>query len=104
MIRSADLMTSAILSDPALHEDVRKDPERVLLEQADLAVSRTDAPGDRFIYRIVVTALGLVVLIVIGGLIYLDHAEIEAPEGLVALGSTAVGTLAGLLSPTPSPR
>jgi len=58
--------------------------------------------GDRLVYRIVVGALGLAVLVSIGGLIALTFADETAPEGLVALGPAAVGALAGLLAPSPA--
>lgn len=56
--------------------------------------------SDVFIYRLVVTFLGLTVIgTVIGGFILTFKAGAEIPQGLVALGSAAVGALAGLLAP-----
>jgi hypothetical protein len=60
--------------------------------------------GDRWIYRIVVIVLGLAVLITIGGgfgLAFIGSANYKMPPELVALGSAAVGALAGLLAPAP---
>jgi hypothetical protein len=70
---------------------------------------RGRAPGqspaiqeDVWIYRIVVAALGLVLLITaIGGvMVALGAARPQSMELLIALASGSVGALAGLLSPT----
>jgi hypothetical protein len=56
---------------------------------------------DRWIYRIVVMALGsTVVLSVVGG-IGLGIVGHPIPDGVIALGSAAVGALAGLLATPP---
>jgi hypothetical protein len=60
-----------------------------------------EAEKDVWIYRAVVGALGLTVLLTIVGLIVLALVGKPAPDGLIALGSAAVGALAGLLAPSP---
>lgn len=63
---------------------------------------RTPLVSDPWIYRIVVISLGLTVLAtVIGGLVIKVKSAQNIPEGLIALGSAAVGALAGLLAPPP---
>lgn len=57
--------------------------------------------SDPWIYRIVVSVLGLVVLAAVIGAIVLGFQWITIPETLTALGSAAVGALAGLLAPSP---
>lgn len=59
-------------------------------------------PEDPWIYRIVVAALGLVLLITaLGGVMIASGAtEAKSTELLIALASGSVGALAGLLSPT----
>jgi hypothetical protein len=62
--------------------------------------------SDVWIYRIVVGALALIVLITVIGGIYLaviskGDAKVGLPEGVIAIGSAAVGALAGLLAPSP---
>jgi len=55
------------------------------------------------VLSLVVSALGLAVLLAVNGGIYLAVKEVTTtPEILIALGSAAVGALAGLLVPTPS--
>ncbi len=59
---------------------------------------------DVWLYRMVVGVLGLVVLVSIVGAILLALNNTPTPEFLIALGSAAVGGLAGLLTPTPKSR
>ncbi|TVR09178.1 MAG: hypothetical protein EA385_07845 [Salinarimonadaceae bacterium] len=67
---------------------------------------RTPLQTDAWIYRIVVAVLGAVALTtVIGGIMLVYYgrgdAAISLPAGIVAIGSAAVGALAGLLAPSP---
>lgn len=70
---------------------------------AEEAINQLTAlQSDHWIYRIVVLALGLCVLSAMIGLILLSlRAGATVPDGLVAIGSAAVGALAGLLAPAP---
>jgi len=54
--------------------------------------------ADPWIYRFVVGVLGLLVLIVVFGAVVLGK---DIPQGILALGSAAVGGLVGLLVPSP---
>jgi hypothetical protein len=65
----------------------------------------TPLQTDRLIYRMVVGFLGsAVVLTIIGGFYLSIKTAATIPEGLIALGSAAVGALAGLLAPSPMGR
>ncbi len=55
---------------------------------------------DIWIYRIIVLALGLSVVVSILGAIGLAMTGKTIPEVLVALGSAAIGGLAGFLVPS----
>ncbi len=57
--------------------------------------------NDIWLYRIVVITLGLSVLASLIGGIVLAVQDRPTPELLIALGSAAVGGLAGLLAPSP---
>jgi hypothetical protein len=57
---------------------------------------------DKWIYRIVVLALGLIGLVAAVGGIVLVSGDRTVPEILIALGSAAVGAMAGLLAPSPA--
>ena len=58
-------------------------------------------PYDPWVYRIVVLVLGLAVLSSLVGTIMLTIQDRSTPELLIALGSAAMGGLAGLLAPSP---
>ena len=65
----------------------------------------TPLQSDRWIFRLVVSFLGVAVLLTIILGFYLSiKTAATIPEGLIALGSAAVGALAGLLAPSPMGR
>jgi hypothetical protein len=65
----------------------------------------TPLQSDKWVYRLVVCFLGFTVIgTVIGGFIISGKSAQDIPQGLVALGSAAVGALAGLLAPSPANR
>lgn len=62
---------------------------------------------DVIVYRIVVSLLGLVALITVLGPIIVSLANKatdvkDMPDGIIAIGSAAIGALAGLLAPNPN--
>lgn len=57
---------------------------------------------DKWLYRMVVVVLGLTVVSSMVGTIILAMAGQSTPEVVVALGSAAIGGLAGLLAPSPA--
>lgn len=59
---------------------------------------------DVWVFRLVVLSLGLCMLASLVGAIVLAIKGMDTPEILVALGSAAVGGLAGLLAPSPLNR
>ena len=107
--RSADVLTTAVLGDPTLVQQVKDNPQAVLTQQAAIAKKKTPLTDDPTIYRIVTSSLCASALLVVGGIIYLaasspadaDHRHKRVPaNALIALGSACVGVLGGLLSPT----
>lgn len=108
-IRSAIALANKIVSNPALIERVKENPQTELPKLAQEVVTEMSSPlqTDRWIYRIVVLSLGSTVLIVVAGAILLSiihGTQINIPEMMTALGSAAVGALAGLLAPSPTSR
>ncbi len=102
-LRSADVMVNALLGNEDTIERLKTDPAPVLREAAVEAKRAIPLQEDVWVYRMVVGFLGSVVTIVALGLIVLSFVESKStPEGLIALGSAAVGALAGLLAPSPS--
>jgi hypothetical protein len=57
---------------------------------------------DHWIYRAVVVVLGFTVVASLVGTIMLVMTDHSTPEIVVALGSAAIGGLAGLLAPAPT--
>jgi hypothetical protein len=94
-IRSVKELAEKVAQDPQLAAKIQANPITAL---ADLAA----IPDDVWIYRIVVVALSLTVLITLIGAFYLTSKEMALPEGILALGSAAIGALAGLLAPSPA--
>ena len=56
---------------------------------------------DKWLPRLVVVILGLSALVSLAGTILLESQGHTTPEMLIALGSAAIGGLAGLLVPSP---
>lgn len=66
----------------------------------DLATGpATPLTGDVWIYRFAIFTLGALSLLSLGGAMLLTALGHDAPQVTVALGSAAVGALAGLLTP-----
>ena len=100
---SVSELALAMAQDPNLEAEIKNNPSAAI---ASLAASNLAAeiPSDVWIYRMVVAALGLVVLIAIVGAIILawkGNGASNTLNLLTALGSAAVGALAGLLAPAP---
>ncbi len=95
--RSIGELTTMIANDKSLEEEIKKDPIKGIAK-----ITESPLQWDKWIYRIVVLMLGLTVLLIALGGIYLAANEVTTiPDILIAIGSAAVGALAGLLTPTP---
>jgi phage shock protein PspC (stress-responsive transcriptional regulator) len=95
-IETIEQLAAAVRSDPALAARVRDNPAEVL---AGLA---SPLQSDVWIYRLVVGALALAILITVIGAILLALQDKAVPDVMLAIGSGAVGALAGLLAPSPA--
>ena len=108
-LRSADQLAKTIIETPGVLAQIQTNPEatlKKLTEQAKQQVPRV-LEQDRVIYRIVVASLGLVTLLVVIGTIALSFRAtdtVQIPDVLTALGSAAIGALAGILAPSPAQR
>jgi len=88
-----------VTNDPSLP------PDQKIKLLSNLQKLSSPLQSDRWIFRLVVAFLGLAVLLtIIGGFILNFKTAATIPEGLIALGSAAVGALAGLLAPSPMTR
>jgi len=101
--RSADQVLSIFAKDPKLLEDLKANPLPTLAKSVEEAKKETEPAyfTDKWIYRMVVGALGLVLFVSAVGAIVLVTNNKATPDVLVALGSAAVGALAGMLVPSP---
>lgn len=107
--RSVDILMSKLRDKPSYVEDIKENPIQTLQklsEEIKLSNPVIPASQDKFTYRIAVSVLSLVVLIVVGcvAVVFMiatinNAAEPKFPDILVAIGSTALGALAGLLAP-----
>lgn len=91
--RTPDL---AAANDTARVQEIVADAQRE-------AVMRSAVPNT-FVYRATVVVLGASVIAVIAAQLWITLVSSAAaiPDGLIAIGSVAIGALAGLLAPTPA--
>ncbi len=88
-------------TSPEIQEEFKEDPQKAIQQFSDSPIP------DNWIYRIVVGSLGLVILIITFGIVWRvasgdDLEDKNIPTILTALGSAAIGALAGLLAPSPA--
>jgi hypothetical protein len=81
------------------HREQRASAQTVSESFADWAERPAPLANDLWIYRLAITVLGILALLALGGSLALSAFGREAPQVAVALGSAAVGALAGLLTP-----
>ncbi len=105
--RLLNSLVETVRSDTNLAEDMKVDPV-VALQKAAERTKKENPPlapnEDKVTYRTAVVVLSAVILIVVCVVGYkwfatTGTAELKVPEFLVAIGSTALGALAGLLVP-----
>lgn len=100
----ADKKVSARLNALTDRSDIPEDVKSIISQTIDDLGRPLET--DLWIYRVVVIVLGITVLsTVLGGIILTlvgkgDQA-VTLPDAIVAIGSAAVGALAGLLAPPP---
>jgi hypothetical protein len=90
-------LTELVRDHPELQEEVKKDPVE--------ALERLSRPleQDLWIYRIVVGTLAISILaVIVASTVIVLTQEGDVPDVLVAIGTGAIGALAGLLAPVPS--
>lgn len=105
-MRSAELLVETALNTPGVLDELVAKPKETLrrLESQALKTTSRALEADKWVYRMVVGALGIVVIAVALGVIYLTSSvkpPVAIPDVLTALGSAAIGALAGLLAPSP---
>ena len=101
MIKNFEDFKKQLVKDPKLQEEFKKDPVQAI-NQVEV---KNPLQSDPWIYRIVVGALGFAVITIILGILILFLTDkIEDDKGVptifTAIGSAAIGALAGLLAPS----
>src|SRR5216117_583647 len=94
-MRSTAELAIEVSRDPKLMDEIKTDPVKTISNLAGPLES------DVWVYRLVVSALGSAVLLAGAGAIALAAAGDDVPELLTAVGSGAVGAIAGLLARPP---
>ncbi len=84
-------------------QSVKARATRVMKDNVVSAIKSMPVPleSDVWIYRMIIAAVSLVLLLSVAGIIVLSLQEKAPPDVLVALVSAALGGLTGLLAPTP---
>jgi hypothetical protein len=108
-LRSANLLADQILSNHELHSKLSVEDQKTIRDLATSITKDLMPPAyvtDKVVYRIVVIALGLVCVAAAYTMAYLSMkaaggtTAAQVPEALTAIGSAAIGALAGLLAPS----
>lgn len=101
-ITTFDEFKKELVSSPDLQNQFEQDPLRAV-EQFQ---KQSPLSTDKWIYRIIVLSLGITIIsIIIGVIILIGTGYITDDKGvptiLTAIGSAAIGAMAGLLAPPP---
>lgn len=93
-IQAVQDLAVRIAQDPELEQRIKENPVAAIA-----GVAGDPLQTDPLIYRVVVVVLGLVLLVATGGALVLTFNDLSIPDLLTALGSAAVGALAGVFTP-----
>lgn len=97
---TAKAMMTAVRNSADLRASIQADPI-IGLEMAEEQARLYSKEGDQFLFRVVVIVLGATLLITLVGVLALAMLNVSIPAEIIALGSAALGALAGLLAPSP---
>jgi hypothetical protein len=100
--KSLPELNTLVQNNTDVEDAFKKDPKQALQQFTD-----TSFIPDNWIYRIVVGSLGFVVVVITLGIVWRVASgntveDKNIPTILTALGSAAIGALAGLLAPSPN--
>ncbi len=104
-IQNFDEFKKELISNPTLQQQFKENPAGAIEQFQQKNPLKTDV----WIYRIIISSLSFVVVSIILGVLYLitiDKVSTDknVPTILTAMGSAAIGALAGLLAPQPSKK
>jgi hypothetical protein len=103
-VRDVQNLKDIVQNDPKIQQDFKDDPVAAMNKFSD-----SDFIPDNWIYRMVVGSLGSVIIIITFGIVWRvvfgpPVADNGIPTILTAIGSAAIGALAGLLAPSPGKK
>ena len=103
MIKSIPDLQNVIETESKVQNQFKENP---ILAIKQFKQQKNPLDTDPWIYRIIVTGLSITIIsIIIGVLLLISSDHIEGDQGvptiLTAIGSAAIGALAGLLAPPP---
>lgn len=98
-IRSFNQFKKALEKDTTIQQEFKIDPLEAIKKFHSVPWS-----NDKFVYRLAVLFLGFIVLAICVGVIVLTsngiiNKDFDVPDILIATASTAIGAIAGLLTP-----
>ena len=101
-IKNFEEFKNELVASPDLQSQFKQDP----LTAVQQFQQQSPLTTDKWIYRIIVLSLGVTIISIIFGVIVLiGIGKISEDKGvptiLTAIGSAAIGALAGLLAPPP---
>ncbi len=101
-MKTFDEFKNELVSNSALQDQFKQDPVKAVQQ----IQQKNPLDTDNWIYRIIVLSLGITIIsIIIGVIVLIGSGKISDDKGvptiLTAIGSAAIGALAGLLAPQP---
>lgn len=90
-----DVLADKLKNDTAFKTAFAADPKKAVVDDKQI-IKASDDPE---VYKKAINALGVAVAVALTGAILLAAGGREVPDVVTALGSAAVGALAGLLAP-----
>lgn len=105
-IKSFNEFRMLLASDPEFQKRIQQDAIKTITE--DVEVPPNPLTWDKWIYRITVGGLVVIVLTIIICVVIMygedETGTFEVPDLFVSIGSGAIGAVAGLLTPTPTEK
>jgi hypothetical protein len=92
------------MTEPVNILEHRSDTDRSTSVQTNVVQATSPLANDIWVYRFAIGILGGLAILALGGALVLSAIGRDAPQVTVALGSAAVGALAGLLTPAVTGR
>jgi hypothetical protein len=101
-VKDVQNLKEIVQNDPKIQQDFKDDPVAAMNKFSD-----SSFVPDNWIYRMVVGSLGSVIVIITLGIVWrvafgTPVKDTDIPTILTAIGSAAIGALAGLLAPSPN--